>query len=86
MSLRESLLKDVHKVANAFLLATKKYEPPGIIGAWCLQTLITWGKVPGKAIEYGLYGVPPGEDVYAHIPVTQMLQRGMVEGLTCICE
>ncbi|MEM2955538.1 MAG: DUF1297 domain-containing protein, partial [Nitrososphaerales archaeon] len=30
-----------------------------------------WGKVPGKAIEYGLYDVPPGEDVYAHIPVTQ---------------
>jgi len=71
MSLRESLLKDVHKVANAFLLATKDYEPPGIIGAWCLQTLITWGKVPGKAVEYGLYDVPAGEDVYAHIPVTQ---------------
>ncbi|MCP8319217.1 MAG: DUF1297 domain-containing protein [Candidatus Methylarchaceae archaeon HK02M2] len=71
MSLRESLLKDIHKCANAFLLATKKYEPPGIIGAWCLQTLITWGKVPGKAVEYGLYDVPSGEDVYAHIPVTQ---------------
>jgi len=71
MTLRESLLKDVHKVANAFLLATKDYESPGIIGAWCLQTLITWGKVPGKAIEYGLYDVPVGEDVYAHIPVTQ---------------
>lgn len=71
MSLRESLLKDVHKVANAFLLATKDFEPPGMIGAWCLQTLITWGKVPGKAIEYGLYDVPAGKDVYAHIPVTQ---------------
>ncbi|MCP8311785.1 MAG: DUF1297 domain-containing protein [Candidatus Methylarchaceae archaeon HK02M1] len=71
MSLRESLLKDVHKCANAFLLATKRYEPPGMIGAWCLQTLITWGKVPGKAVEYGLYDVPRGEDVYAHIPVTQ---------------
>jgi 5-formaminoimidazole-4-carboxamide-1-(beta)-D-ribofuranosyl 5'-monophosphate synthetase len=71
MSLRESLLKDVHKVANAFLLATKEYEPPGIIGAWCLQTLITWGRVPGKAVEFGLYDVPMGKDVYAHIPVTQ---------------
>ncbi|MCP8304207.1 MAG: DUF1297 domain-containing protein [archaeon] len=71
MSLRESLLKDIHRCANAFLLATKRYEPPGIIGAWCLQTLITWGKVPGKAVEYGLYDVPSGEDVYAHIPVTQ---------------
>jgi len=55
MSLRESLLKDVHRFADAFLLATRKYEPPGIIGAWCLQTLITWEKIgPGMAVEYGL--------------------------------
>ena len=45
MSLRESLLKDVHRYADRFLLATRKYEPPGIIGAWCLQTLITWDKI-----------------------------------------
>lgn len=45
MSLRESLLKDVHRYADAFLLALKKYEPPGIIGAWCLQTLITWDRI-----------------------------------------
>ena len=45
MSLRESLLKDVHRYADAFLLATREQEPPGIIGAWCLQTLITWDKV-----------------------------------------
>jgi len=45
MSLRESLLKDVHRYADMFLLAAKKHEPPGIIGAWCLQTLITWDKV-----------------------------------------
>jgi len=45
MSLRESLLKDVHRYANRFLLATRRYEPPGIVGAWCLQTLITWDKV-----------------------------------------
>jgi len=44
MSLRESLLKDVHRYADAFLLATRKHEPPGIVGAWCLQTLITWDK------------------------------------------
>jgi len=26
----------------------KSYEPPGIIGAWCLQTLITWERMgPG---------------------------------------
>ncbi|MCD6241129.1 DUF1297 domain-containing protein [Candidatus Bathyarchaeota archaeon] len=45
MSLRESLLKDVHRYADRFLLTTRKYEPPGIIGAWCLQTLITWDKI-----------------------------------------
>ncbi|MFQ5758922.1 MAG: DUF1297 domain-containing protein [Candidatus Bathyarchaeia archaeon] len=72
MSLRESLLKDVHRFADAFLLAARKYEPPGIIGAWCLQTLITWEKIgPGMAVEFGLYDVPEGEEAYMHIPYTQ---------------
>jgi len=71
MSLRESLLKDVHKYADAFLLATRSYEPPGMIGAWCLQTLITWSKIPGPAVEYGLYDVPSGKETYMHVPVTQ---------------
>ncbi len=71
MSLRESLLKDVHRYADAFLLATREYEPPGIIGAWCLQTLITWSKIPGAAVEYGLYDVPSGKETYMHVPVTQ---------------
>ncbi len=70
MSLRESLLKDVHRFADAFLMATRKYEPPGLIGAWCLQTLITWSEVPGVAVEYGLYDAPGGK-VFMHLPVTQ---------------
>jgi len=45
LSLRESLLKDVHRYADRFLLACREHEPPGIIGAWCLQTLITWDRV-----------------------------------------
>ncbi len=45
MSLRESLLKDVHRYADALLLTLREYEPPGIIGAWCLQTLITWDRI-----------------------------------------
>jgi len=45
MSLRESLLKDMHRYADAFLLAMRKHLPPGIIGAWCLQALITWDKI-----------------------------------------
>ncbi|MFQ6081470.1 MAG: DUF1297 domain-containing protein [Candidatus Bathyarchaeia archaeon] len=89
MSLRESLLKDVHRYADRFLLATRKYEPPGIIGAWCLQTLITWDRIskyelkptvkvdftggiePKTAVDYGLYDVPEGREVYMHILVTQ---------------
>ncbi|NIO38596.1 DUF1297 domain-containing protein [Candidatus Bathyarchaeota archaeon] len=45
LSLRESLLKDVHRYADRFMLACKEHGPPGIIGAWCLQTLITWDRV-----------------------------------------
>jgi 5-formaminoimidazole-4-carboxamide-1-(beta)-D-ribofuranosyl 5'-monophosphate synthetase len=45
LSLRESLLKDVHRYADRFLLACKEYAAPGIVGAWCLQTLITWDRV-----------------------------------------
>ncbi|MDI6643215.1 MAG: DUF1297 domain-containing protein [Candidatus Hodarchaeaceae archaeon] len=45
MSLRESLLKDVHRYADRFLLACREHAYPGIIGAWCLQTLITWDRV-----------------------------------------
>jgi 5-formaminoimidazole-4-carboxamide-1-beta-D-ribofuranosyl 5'-monophosphate synthetase len=33
-------------------LSLAEYEPPGIIGAWCLQTLVTWEK-PSK------YGYTP---------------------------
>jgi 5-formaminoimidazole-4-carboxamide-1-(beta)-D-ribofuranosyl 5'-monophosphate synthetase len=72
ISLRESLLKDVHRTANAFLLATQEIEPPGIIGAWCLQTMITWTKIRGvSGINLGLYDVPESADVYMHLPVTQ---------------
>ena len=49
ISMRESLLKDVLKCANVLLLTFAKYEPPGIIGAWCLQTLVTWD----RASKYG---------------------------------
>lgn len=42
LSLRESLLKDVQRYADRFLLACREHAYPGIIGAWCLQTLITW--------------------------------------------
>lgn len=72
ISLRESLLKDVHKTANKFLFATQKIEPPGIIGAWCLQTMMTWTKIKGvSGVNMGLYDVPEGGEVFMHVPVTQ---------------
>ena len=45
LSLRESLLKDLHRYADRFLLACREHAYPGVIGAWCLQTLITWDRV-----------------------------------------
>jgi len=45
LSLRESLLKDVHRYADRFLLSCREQAYPGIIGAWCLQTLVTWDRV-----------------------------------------
>lgn len=70
ISLRESLLKEVHEFANKFLLAAKALEPPGIIGPWCLQTLITWQEISGvTGIQLGLYD--SGERVFKHWPVTQ---------------
>ena len=47
ISIRESLIKDVLLVANRLLLTLRKYAYPGILGAWCLQTLVTWDK-PSK--------------------------------------
>lgn len=87
ISIRESLIKDVLINANKLLLTLRKYEPPGIIGAWCLQTLVTWDKVSkynykpqikfdfsvaeGKKFED--YGLYDSsqDEVYMHIPVTQ---------------
>jgi 5-formaminoimidazole-4-carboxamide-1-(beta)-D-ribofuranosyl 5'-monophosphate synthetase len=51
LSLRESLLKDVHRYADKFLLACREHANPGIIGAWCLQTLITWDRISKYELE-----------------------------------
>ncbi len=87
LTVRESLIKDVLRCANALLLATRRYEPPGIIGAWAFQAVITWDRVEKYSLRpvikldvsigtevkspesYGLFDVPKGAKVYAHIPV-----------------
>jgi 5-formaminoimidazole-4-carboxamide-1-(beta)-D-ribofuranosyl 5'-monophosphate synthetase len=75
LSIRESLLKDVLLVANSFLRATQLFEPPGIIGAWCLQTIVTWTSAPKvKAFEgvgLGLYDLAEAGEVYMHVPFVQ---------------
>lgn len=84
LSIRESLLKDVLRVADSFLLTIAEHEPPGMIGAWCLQTLITWDKPskwglrPTIKMEYsqgpGPFGLYDAEgEAPMHIPVTQDL-------------
>ncbi|RLE53692.1 MAG: hypothetical protein DRJ26_03025 [Candidatus Methanomethylicota archaeon] len=85
VSIRESLLKDVLRCANRLILTLREYEPPGIIGAWCLQTLITWGlpseyglpaslspQVTVDKLSFGLYDTSKAE-APMHIPVTQDL-------------
>ncbi|MBE0519532.1 DUF1297 domain-containing protein, partial [Candidatus Bathyarchaeota archaeon] len=51
LSLRESLLKDVHRYADRFMLSCREHAYPGIIGAWCLQTLITWDRISKYELE-----------------------------------
>jgi len=85
VSIRESLLKDVLRCANRLILTLREYEPPGLIGAWCLQTLITWGKpsdygLPAdltsktlvSGVGFGIYDSGK-EEAPMHIPVTQDL-------------
>ncbi|QIW23126.1 formate--phosphoribosylaminoimidazolecarboxamide ligase family protein [Sulfolobus sp. S-194] len=40
-TIRESLLEKVFEIGYAFVEATKKLEPPGIIGPFTLQTMVT---------------------------------------------
>jgi len=85
VSIRESLLKDVLRCANRLILTLREHEPPGIIGAWCLQTLITWGlpseyglpaslkpQIAVDELSFGLYDTSKAE-APMHIPVTQDL-------------
>ncbi len=82
ISLRESLLRFVHPIANRFLRFTKEYEPPGIIGAYCIQTMITYQRDPQERVkdlriglnvevERGVYDVPEGKTFYDFLPITQ---------------
>ncbi len=84
LSLRESLLRFIHPIANRFLSFTMEYDPPGIIGAYCIQTMITYQRSPQDRVkdlriglnvelERGVYDVPEGKTFYDFLPITQDL-------------
>ena len=71
ISLRESLLRKIYPIADAFVEITQKLEPPGMIGAYCIQTLITFEKQPlVEAISQGVYDAS-GEFFYDFVFKTQ---------------
>jgi len=56
ISLRESLLRKIYPIADAFVEFTQKHDPPGMIGAYCVQTLITFEEQPYvEAVRQGVY-------------------------------
>ncbi len=79
MSLRESLIRKIHPIADMFLEKTKEVDPPGMIGAYCIQTLITFKELRGgdpdftwvKKVGHGLYDIPEGEALFDHVPKVQ---------------
>lgn len=71
ISLRESLLRKVYPLADAFVEATQKYDPPGMIGAYCIQTLITFERqVYVDAVSQGVYDAS-GKAFYDFVPKVQ---------------
>lgn len=56
ISLRESLLRKIYPIADAFVEFTQKNDSPGMIGAYCIQTLITFEEQPYvEAVRQGVY-------------------------------
>lgn len=72
ISLRESLLRKIYPIADAFIEATKVFDPPGMIGAYCVQTLITFEEQPlVDAVTAGVYDA--GQGFFDFVPKTQDL-------------
>ncbi len=56
ISLRESLLRKIYPIADSLLELMREENPPGLIGAYCVQTLITFQEQPYvKAFTQGVY-------------------------------
>ena len=52
-TLRESLLEKAFQLAEKYVAATQEHYPPGIIGAFCLQTCVD------KDLNFYIYDVAP---------------------------
>jgi len=73
ISLRESLLRKIYPIADALVDLFEKEEPPGIIGPYCIQTLITFTETPYvTGVEVGVYDAPSGT-FHDFVPVVQDL-------------
>ncbi len=71
ISLRESILRKIYPIADAFIETARAVEPPGMIGAYCIQTLITFEKQPMvEAVSQGIYDAA-GDVVHDFVPKTQ---------------
>jgi len=71
ISLRESLIRKIYPVADAFVEITQKEEPPGMIGAYCIQTLMTFEEQPYvEAVSQGVYDAA-GKTLFDFVPKTQ---------------
>jgi 5-formaminoimidazole-4-carboxamide-1-(beta)-D-ribofuranosyl 5'-monophosphate synthetase len=56
LSLRESLLRKIYPIADSFVEITQKLDPPGMIGAYCIQTLVTFEEQAYvEAVQQGVY-------------------------------
>jgi 5-formaminoimidazole-4-carboxamide-1-beta-D-ribofuranosyl 5'-monophosphate synthetase len=79
ISLRESLIRKIHPIADKFLEKTMEIDPPGMIGAYCIQTLITFKELHSgdpdfkwvEKVGHGLYDIPEGGTLFDHVPKVQ---------------
>ncbi len=79
MSLRESLIRKIHPIANKFIEIVEEEYPPGMIGAYCIQTLITFKQLKKSdpdfewitQVGHGLYDILDEEKLFDHVPKVQ---------------
>ena len=77
-SIRESLLEKVFDMGDKFVRAVKKEYPPGIIGPFSLQSVIT------KDLEFIVYDVSlrvPGNPIVATTSPYTKYQYGQTFGI-----